>query len=209
MGISHLAIVYLIENSLNGKVYVGKTERGLLARWKQHIKAAEKGSSLLLHRAICKHGVENFTVNALCEVPVVGLNEAERMYITQYKSYPPNRGFGYNMSPGGDGGVEIGKISGSRPRSDRQKEQTRKLNELQRQPISDETRRLLSEWQRGDKNPRFGKNYVMPKSTKQKIAEAQLQVYRDPQMRLKQSTAQKKRVLSNEALLRICRYYQT
>jgi group I intron endonuclease len=101
-------LVYLALNRVNGKVYVGKTNGVLSARWRGHLRSAERGSNLLFHQAIRKYGAPAF------ELSVIGvarspeeLNELERASIANHRSYPPNLGFGYNLSPGGDGGAEI------------------------------------------------------------------------------------------------------
>ncbi len=38
--------IYLIENKINDKKYVGKTYRKIELRWKEHIKEVEKGNFL-------------------------------------------------------------------------------------------------------------------------------------------------------------------
>ena len=45
-------VVYLITNTVNGKVYVGQTINGLSKRWKGHKNDVRKGSQNPLHRAI-------------------------------------------------------------------------------------------------------------------------------------------------------------
>lgn len=60
-----MAIVYLITNKLDDKKYVGKTERSLDVRWKQHVNCSKYGSSLYVHRAMRKYGVEAFNVSML------------------------------------------------------------------------------------------------------------------------------------------------
>jgi len=54
--------VYLIENKINGKKYVGKTYRTIESRWKEHLKVAHQYPERPLYRALLKYGEENFTI---------------------------------------------------------------------------------------------------------------------------------------------------
>ena len=56
--------LYLITNTIDGTMYVGKTSRTVDVRWLEHLRSAKRGSSHL-HRAIRKHGANNFTVEPL------------------------------------------------------------------------------------------------------------------------------------------------
>lgn len=97
-------IVYAITNLVNGKRYIGITEYSLKRRWGGHKKYVRDGAKTALHRAMRKHGIENF---AICELVRLAkgsdrktLCEMERFYIAQENTMTPN---GYNMTPGGDG----------------------------------------------------------------------------------------------------------
>src|SRR5271166_4821159 len=90
-------IVYLVTNTINGKRYVGQTSQRLAARWWGHVR---RDHCRILHNAIAKHGKENFSVEAICEVPTKELaNEFEKEYIARYCTLAPN---GYNIQLGGD-----------------------------------------------------------------------------------------------------------
>ena len=54
-------VVYLITNTVNGKVYVGQTINGLSKRWKGHKNDVRNGSQNPLHRAIRKYGERDGT----------------------------------------------------------------------------------------------------------------------------------------------------
>lgn len=86
-------MIYIITNKLNGHQYIGKTSQSLDERWYQHQKAAEYKSQTYLHRAMRKHGVENFSCDYMCE----GLDDEEVIMIE-------NKNPKYNMTAGGDGG---------------------------------------------------------------------------------------------------------
>jgi group I intron endonuclease len=59
-------IVYKIINITNNKVYVGQTVRNVEIRWKQHLYLYEK-LDYPLYLAMRKYGVENFSVETICE----------------------------------------------------------------------------------------------------------------------------------------------
>lgn len=96
---------YKITCNSNGKVYVGITGGSIEKRFSQHTRAARKKPVLALHRAIAKHGVENFTVEKLAEfsdADSAKLFEVEA--IATLNTMLPN---GYNMTIGGDGCVVL------------------------------------------------------------------------------------------------------
>jgi group I intron endonuclease len=95
-------VIYKATNKINGKVYIGKTENTLTARWKEHLRAVHKGSRLYFHRAIRKHGAEAFETNTLHEAKSFDeLNAMETFFIILYQSHKLE--YGYNMTLGGDG----------------------------------------------------------------------------------------------------------
>ena len=60
--------IYLIENKINGKKYIGKTYSSIEKRWKEHIKDRTRFDRPL-YRAMNKYGIENFSIQELeyCE----------------------------------------------------------------------------------------------------------------------------------------------
>ena len=101
-------IVYVARNRNNGKVYVGKTVRDLShakARHHQRAKFIWKyGVFSRFYTAIRKHGFDAFE----WEVVYKGrsdpeIQEKERELIAYLKA--TDKAFGYNMTPGGDGGA--------------------------------------------------------------------------------------------------------
>jgi len=110
LAVTGKVIVYLIRNRVNGKVYVGKTERrqapdkSLAWRWRTHCRVAERGGSAMLHRAIRKYGAASFSAEVICETADrFELIEFEKKFIAQFRSFPPALGFGYNLTAGGEG----------------------------------------------------------------------------------------------------------
>lgn len=90
--------VYCIENTLNGKKYIGITTRTIKERFAEHCKAKS-----YIGKAIRKYGVENFK---LYELAVVNSREElcnlEVYYIEKYNTLKS----GYNQTIGGDGVVK-------------------------------------------------------------------------------------------------------
>lgn len=92
--------IYKVTDITNGKVYIGKTSN-FNKRKLEHINCYKK-EDCLFHRAINKHGVENFKWEIIdSTIGIENSNKLEKKYIKEYNSYKPN---GYNMTKGGDGG---------------------------------------------------------------------------------------------------------
>jgi group I intron endonuclease len=93
--------IYLLINTVNGKMYVGRCVSSIKARWRRHVLDAEQGSDVYLHRAIRKYGAANFFVRRLYRCTEALLDHCERYYIQRYATSAPR---GYNLTKGGDGG---------------------------------------------------------------------------------------------------------
>ena len=108
-------IIYLIENKLNGKKYVGQTVRRLKRRLYEHIFLDHS----VIHRAIERYGWSNFSVSVLekCNSQQE-LNEREIYHIKRLNCMTPN---GYNVVAGGN------STSGFKL-SEEHKQKLRKLN---------------------------------------------------------------------------------
>ena len=95
--------IYLITNTVNGKVYVGQTNQLLHRRWGLHKARARKneGYTAHLYNAIRKYGIDNFDIKeiATCDTEEWS-NYLERLYILIHDSMNPK--IGYNMTSGGD-----------------------------------------------------------------------------------------------------------
>lgn len=102
-------LIYKVTNRKNGKVYIGQTSVGLDERWYQHVWHSKKDrQAYALQQAIRKYGANEFSCEALCKVANQWANFWETLFIAGYESYPPSLGFGYNLTPGGQG-VGTGK----------------------------------------------------------------------------------------------------
>jgi group I intron endonuclease len=97
--------VYLIQNTVNGKCYVGQhAGEDLEKYWQFNVKKAlaNKGNKTFLYRAIRKYGPENFTIRTI-HVPIdaAGMTNAEIAYIKFFGTQ--NEELGYNITAGGPG----------------------------------------------------------------------------------------------------------
>lgn len=93
--------LYKILNVINGKVYIGQSNKEK-ERWRKHKYLARQLSPIqYIHRAMAKHGIENFIyeIIAVC-ITQINANELEAQLIKQYNSR--DKIFGYNVAPGGE-----------------------------------------------------------------------------------------------------------
>lgn len=89
--------IYIITCAVNAKQYVGITN-DLSRRWRRHRGAYD---NQLLHRAIKKHGIENFVFTHFADAfDVDSAKTIEKMLIIEHNTFVPN---GYNVTHGGDG----------------------------------------------------------------------------------------------------------
>lgn len=102
--------IYIIKNNINNKVYVGQSNN-VFFRWNEHYRSSllnKKVDNNILHKAIRKYGIENFTfqVLELCDNSL--LDEKEKYYI---KLYNADAHENYNIYPGGKGGNLKGELN--------------------------------------------------------------------------------------------------
>jgi group I intron endonuclease len=100
--------IYIILNTVNGKVYVGKTAKSVEERWKGHVKAAFNSvgrvTQYYIHKSMRKHGLDAFVVFEIDTADNIDqLNELEKYHISVCGSTDPT--IGYNCTLGGDGPV--------------------------------------------------------------------------------------------------------
>jgi group I intron endonuclease len=162
--------IYLIENLINNKKYVGMTTKSINCRFREHkTKSTQnlKIDSQMIHKAMQKYGVDNFSIKSLeiCENHN-DLIKAEKKWIVDQNSYCEN-GYGYNMTHGGEGtfGHRLSNTSKEKLRSFRlgkkhtnKTKQKMSINRKGKKP-SEEHCKHLSEAQMGKKNHRYGKTF--------------------------------------------------
>lgn len=98
-----VGFVYIIKNFANNKIYIGKTERDVNKRFREHLTESRAKNSktynYCISRAIRKYGENAFDVAVLAEnVPLEKLDLIEAHYIDMYDSSNPK--IGYNISQG-------------------------------------------------------------------------------------------------------------
>lgn len=104
---TYIGFIYLIENKINKKCYIGQTSNTIEKRWKQHCYDAKRNTyNMPIHKAIRKYGKNNFIIDEIERIEcaskeelITELNLLEKDYIEQYNTYC---GDGYNATIGGD-----------------------------------------------------------------------------------------------------------
>ena len=156
--------LYRITNQLNGKVYIGQSNKEK-ERWRQHKYFARQNAIQYIHRAMAKYGIENFAyeVIAMCKTPE-DADEIETQLITQYDS----REKGYNISLGGDPAWNRGLPKERQPmygkkQSDYQKQRCAEVHTGLSIFCSEETKKKMSTSHMG---------HLVSQETRQKLANA-------------------------------------
>lgn len=97
-----MGYIYKITNNINGKCYVGKTERTIQIRWSEHTRPSRWKLDLPLYRAFLKCGIDNFSIEELEECDDAILDDREIYWIDYFDTYRK----GYNCTAGGEGGIK-------------------------------------------------------------------------------------------------------
>lgn len=94
--------IYMIQNMINQKQYIGLTTRTVEERFHEHIKADS-----YIGRAIRKHGINNFSLSIIDTAEnYYELCQKEIDWIKRFDTYES----GYNQTIGGDGVVQISYV---------------------------------------------------------------------------------------------------
>ena len=99
-----MGYIYKITNNINQKKYIGKTERDVEIRWKEHLRHIDSLIHLPLYKALKKYGKENFSIEIIEECDDLLLDDREIYWINYYKTY--GHKLGYNCTAGGEGGIK-------------------------------------------------------------------------------------------------------
>ena len=129
--------IYMIQNKVNGKMYIGQAVDIEGERWIRHRSELRGGYHVNKHlqRSWNKYGEMNFEFSILLECEETQLNTYEQYYIFELMAYDSR--VGYNKTYGGDSG---------RPTEEARK----KLSEAKKgKTLSEEHRKRISEGSKG------------------------------------------------------------
>ena len=179
-----MGYIYKIENIINGKLYIGQTNKSLEERFKKHLIRAKQHVNTHLYNAMNKYGYDNFQISLIEEVEQVLLNEREIYYIALFNTRDKN--YGYNMTIGGEAcrnlpaeseqqrakNISIA-LTGKKQDPEVVRLHTVKITSKKR---SDELKKKMSEAQkkRYENSPGTMKGKHMSEEAKQKLREANL-----------------------------------
>jgi group I intron endonuclease len=145
-----MGYIYIIENIVNGKKYIGQTlQNDINKRWRQHKSKNKNSIGQILFNAYQKYGINNFKFKILCICFDCDTNRYEIDYIKKYNTIYPN---GYNLLEGGNNkkhneytkNILRQKLSGqNHPNFDKKFSQERKMK--------------ISISKKGNLNPNYGK----------------------------------------------------
>jgi len=156
-------LIYKVTNLVNNKVYIGLTTRCLTDRMHDHYYDSNHNSHLSFHKAIRKYNWESFCWEVLEDnISIDLLNTKEQEYIKLYESFNPEKG--YNCTTGGDSAVFRPEVIEKMAAAKRGK------------PLSEETKKKLSEIHKGKRYPKHIATYDIDKH-KQNIRNAILLKY--------------------------------
>lgn len=97
--------IYKITNQINGKIYIGKTNRTIQERFEEHCRdyLKRKNEKRPLYSAMKKYGIHNFSVEQVEKCTLNEVEAREKYWIEFYGSFK----YGYNATLGGDGKAYI------------------------------------------------------------------------------------------------------
>ena len=138
-----MGYIYVIENQINHKKYVGQTIDPH-KRWRKHKTDDVHNPNLVIGKAFLKYGVENFTFKVIEECDNSSMSEREKYWIRKLNTFIKSpQSWGYNMTEGGEAMFGISNPFYGKTHS----KEVKKL-------LSDNAKKRV-----GEKNPFFGKKH--------------------------------------------------
>ena len=101
-----MSYIYKITNTINDKIYVGKTHNSLEKRWQEHLRDSVRFFNRPLYSAMRKYGTHCFKIELIEECARDDSEQREKYWIKYYNSF----GDGYNATLGGDGRTYIDSV---------------------------------------------------------------------------------------------------
>ena len=140
-----MGYIYLVTNKVNGKRYVGQTQRiDIETRWRDH-KREKPAVGSYLYAAYKKYGIVNFKFQIICICFDEDCNRYEEEYIKKFNTMRPN---GYNLKTGGNNSKlseESRQLMIKRIRESMTPEVRKKISETHKgKKISEEHKKSLS-----------------------------------------------------------------
>lgn len=93
-------LIYKITNTVNGKIYIGQTQKTLEERIYQHKQSCASSASTHLYNAIRKYGWDSFSIEVVAD-NITTKQELDRLE-TYYIDFYDSMNTGYNMTRGGE-----------------------------------------------------------------------------------------------------------
>jgi group I intron endonuclease len=142
--------IYGIKNTINDKIYIGKTGMNFGDRWDSHrsLLNNNKHDNPYLQHAWNKYGQDKFEFVIIEECDIDILEEREKYYIKFYKDL----GLSYNIHDGGNEGYNLGKHLSEETK--RKIGEKNKINNLGKK-ASEETKKKMSDSHKGKKYKRM------------------------------------------------------
>ena len=137
----NIGYIYLLENKIDGNIYVGQTTRSIKNRIKDHIR-----NDYMIGRALRKYGLKNFKI-IVYKLMHDDLDFFEQLFIKNLNTIKPN---GYNLESGGHKNRYYSE------------ESKRKMSEAAKKKVfTKKHRENMSKARKGNKNPNYGKQHTV------------------------------------------------
>lgn len=138
--------IYGIKNTINGKIYIGKTGMNFGDRWDSHksLLRNNKHDNPYLQNAWNKYGAESFDFIIVEECDINDLDDKEKYWIKYYRE----QNLSYNILDGGDGFNNLGTHLSEETK--RKIGEKNRINGLGRK-VSEDTRKKMSDAHKGYK----------------------------------------------------------
>lgn len=139
-----LGYLYIIKNEINNKLYIGiTTQDNIFKRWNKHVYDTRHGSQFVLHRAMRKYSIENFSITELQKAySKEELFLLEKHFIENMKTHVDFGG--YNETFGGEAPM-LGRKHSVETRELMSKKMKGRVSPNKGKIASDKTRKLLGE----------------------------------------------------------------